>query len=87
MITIGRIVHYSLSEADVSQIARQRSKLPIIGNTVRRGDILPLIVTTTFSNNIINGQAILDGLDTLWVTSVKQGYNPGEWNWPPIVKT
>ena len=30
----------------------------------------------------VNGQAILDGDDVLWVTSAPQGESPGCWNWP-----
>lgn len=30
----------------------------------------------------VNGQAILDGNDTLWVTSAPQGGERGCWDWP-----
>lgn len=31
----------------------------------------------------VNGQAFLDGNDTIWVTSVPQGTFNGAWNWIP----
>ncbi|KKK65507.1 hypothetical protein LCGC14_2973460, partial [marine sediment metagenome] len=27
----------------------------------------------------VNGQAFLDGNDSLWVTSVQEGYESGQW--------
>lgn len=30
----------------------------------------------------VNGQAFLDGNDTLWVTSAPHGDQPGSWEWP-----
>lgn len=34
----------------------------------------------------VNGQAFLDGNDTLWVTSAPQGDGNGFWDWPEVVK-
>lgn len=31
----------------------------------------------------VNGQAFLDGNDTLWVCSAPEGDWPGSWSWPP----
>jgi hypothetical protein len=30
----------------------------------------------------VNGQAFLDGNDVLWITSAKEGTEPGQWSWP-----
>ena len=30
----------------------------------------------------VNGQVLLDGNDALWVTSIKEGTEPGQWHWP-----
>lgn len=56
-----------------------------IGNRVDAGEVVPLIVTKDWGNGSINGQAILDGNDSLWVTSVSFGIEHGEWQWywPP----
>lgn len=31
----------------------------------------------------VNGQAFLDGNDTLWITSAPEGEFNGAWEWPP----
>lgn len=62
-----------------------------IGNTAREGDVVPLMVVRVWPDEYgagapgVNGQAMLDGNDTLWVTSVKEGAEPGTWTWPPRV--
>lgn len=49
------------------------------GNTVRAGQQYPLIVTRRFGDGAVNGQVMLDGSDTLWVTSVFEGEQPGQY--------
>lgn len=62
-----------------------------IGNTAREGDTVPLLVVRVWPNEYgenvpgVNGQAFLDGNDVLWVTSAKEGTQPGQWSWPPRV--
>ena len=34
----------------------------------------------------VNGQVFLDGNDSLWVTSAKEGTTPGTWCWPERVE-
>jgi hypothetical protein len=65
-----------------------------IGNSAQAGDTVPLVVVRVWPNEFgegkhgVNGQAILDGNDVLWVTSAKendQSNPPGEfgtWRWP-----
>jgi hypothetical protein len=87
--TIGRIVHYRLSADDVTNIKAQRLDNDLIrGNQPCEGQVLPLIVTIVWPNEYgdhegINGQVLLDGNDSLWVTSRKDGAEPGCWSWPP----
>jgi len=106
--TIGRIVHYRLSELDVGEIRRRRvSRNDIadgiergvwpmgaqahVGNPVNVGDVVPLVVIRPWHHpgmyeqgaSVLNGQALLDGADSLWVMSVKEGSEPGTWCWPP----
>jgi hypothetical protein len=94
--TIGRLVHYKLSESDAAQINRRRVAQPHspewpagaqahVGNNVAAGETVPLIVIRNWSADLINGQALLDGNDQFWVTSAHQGDEPGQWNWPPRV--
>lgn len=116
--TIGRILHYRLSEQDVAAMTRRRTTSASIaarmknaippqegqnqdtiygwpagaqahiGNPVSVGAIVPLIVVVVWPNEFghgipgVNGQALLDGNDALWVTSAKEGTEPGTWSWP-----
>lgn len=58
-----------------------------IGSPHYTGQLVPLIVVVAWEPNGggINGQAILDGNDVLWVTGVTQGTAPGTWRWPERV--
>lgn len=62
-----------------------------IGNPVSEGEIVPLVVVRVWPNEFgegvpgVNGQAFLDGNDALWITSAKEGTEPGTWAWPPRV--
>ncbi len=59
-----------------------------IGNPVYAGEEVPLVVVVVWPNEFgerfhgINGQVLLDGNDSLWVTSVRDGTEPGTWHWP-----
>lgn len=81
--SIGRIVHYTISDHDAEMINRRRVAKPHepgwpagavahSGNSVRAGEIYPLIITRVWNEDpgTINGQVLLDGNDSLWVTSV-----------------
>lgn len=86
--TIGQIVHYVLSAVDCERICRNRKqKWPggdqaYLGNDVSIGELMPMIVCVVWSNEYVNGQVFLDGDDLLWVTSVKEGVEPGTWRSP-----
>ena len=94
--TIGRIVHYRLSAVDVGEINRRRNGDPHspswpsgaqahVGNYVNPGEVVPMIVAKVWGPDCINGQAILDGNDSLWVTSALLGDGERNWSWPPRV--
>lgn len=98
--TIGRIVHYRLGDQDAAQINKQRADaydhlsehrtnsngvVLHIGNSVQPGDVYPLVITRTWGGSSVNGQVLLDGSDTLWVTSVTEGEGTRNWFWPPRV--
>lgn len=97
MVTIGRIVLYRLREQDAKAINRRRSAergahwpdgaQAHFGNPVQAGEVYPMVVCRVWPNEYgtqpgVNGQVILDGSDSLWVTSAKEGDLPGEWSWP-----
>lgn len=101
--TIGRIVHYTLTEQDASQINKRRADawahMPEhrnnsngvavhVGNEVRAGDVYPLVITRVWGStegSSVNGQVLLDGSDSLWVTSVSEGEGERHWCVPPRV--
>ena len=59
-----------------------------IGNPISEGELVPMIITKVWPHEYgvgqhgVNGQAVLDGNDVLWITSAKQGTEPGQWQWP-----
>ena len=62
-----------------------------IGNHATDGDIVPMLIVRVWPHEFgegipgVNGQAFLDGNDALWVTSAREGTDPGQWQWPPRV--
>ena len=87
--TPGRIVEYTLTEQDVARINEQRGTEgnSSRGNSVSTGDTYPLVITRVWGSaegSAVNGQVLLDGNDTLWVTSVSQG--EGERQFRPFAR-
>jgi hypothetical protein len=88
--TIGRIVHYRLSEQDMPRITalvnepRPSGRSHVL-NPTRVGDTVPAIVVASWAEQTANLHVLLDGEVTLWVTSAKEGDVPGTWAWPPRV--
>ena len=62
-----------------------------IGNPLYEGAEVPMVIIRVWPDEFgtgipgVNGQAFLDGNDSLWVTSVKEGNEPGTWHWPERV--
>lgn len=56
------------------------------GNDVAEGDEFPMVIVRIWGPEMVNGQVLLDGSDTLWATSVHEGDQPGEWHWPERVE-
>jgi len=55
------------------------------GNSVNEGDAFPMMITRVWGDtpsSAVNGQVMLDGNDTAWVTSVSEGTGPGHFVWP-----
>ncbi len=87
--TIGRIVIYKLNEWDVQRVKEFGDHN---GNYyVSLGQEFPLIIVRVWPDEYgtgvpgVNGQVILDGRERLWITSAKEGTEPGTWNWPERV--
>lgn len=97
--SVGRIVHYKLSDANVELLRKIRKMSDSVphqpgvqahaGNTPQHGDILPMMIVRVRPDEGgpgipgVNGQVFLDGNDVLWVTSVHEGPERGQWQWPP----
>lgn len=94
---IGAIVHYTLSMQDAERINRRRvanqakiandalGYVAHTGNAVAVGDVFPMVITRRWGDrpeSKVNGQVLLDGNDTLWVTSVVVGEGVGTYSWP-----
>jgi len=99
MLTIGRIVHYTLSASDAEAINRRRSDFSTflsaapkgvgyvghVGNYVDVGEVYPAVIVRVFGANSANLQVLLDGNDTYWATSRVEGEGPNTWKWPDRV--
>lgn len=95
--SIGRIVLYVLSETDCEAIRAQRQRArnaelvsmnEAMGNPVAPGDIVPAVIVRVWNedNGLMNGQAILDGGDSLWLLSRHRDDSkaPQTWHWPEV---
>ncbi|WP_086846805.1 hypothetical protein [Amycolatopsis kentuckyensis] len=98
--SIGRIVHYALSDSDVAEVNRRRNDAyksmaqhrdnadgsqVHVGNAVNPGEVYPMVITRVWGDQpgaAVNGQVLLDGNDSLWVTSRCGGDAPGQYAWP-----
>ena len=87
--TIGRIVHYTLSESDVALIKDLRERMagivPTVGNVVEPGQVYPAMIVRTWSDApiaYVNLQVFLDGNHVYWATSRQAGVGDGHWEWP-----
>lgn len=84
-VQIGDTLIYRLSQYDVQRFAQGNRLSREHGNPLNIGDELPLIVAKVWPHEFgegvpgVNGQVILDGPETLWVTSVQEGNRPGTW--------
>lgn len=53
------------------------------GSQVNVGDIVSLTVTAIRPLDAsVNGQAVLDGNDNVWVVNAREGSGPGNWSTP-----
>jgi hypothetical protein len=96
--SVGRIVHYTLNQADADAINRRRADFTAaesaagrtgfvghVGNSASEGDVCAAVVVRTWGYPSVNLQVLLDGTDTYWATSRSEGDGPGHWSWPPRV--
>lgn len=68
--------------------ARTSGNQAHIGNQVTVGEVFPAMIVRVWGDDdtaLVNLQVFLDGNDTLWATSRRQGENEKEWREPPRV--
>ncbi|WP_129308004.1 hypothetical protein [Streptomyces sp. L2] len=95
--SVGRIVHYQLTEHDATDINRRRQDfhqsrsadertgfVGHVGNHAAAGDVYPAVIVRVWSESTTtcNLQVLLDGTDTYWATSRAEGSEAGTWAWP-----
>lgn len=94
--TVGRIVHYRLSEDDAANINQRRHLSELAppsewgfqahrGNRAEPGQVFPATIVRTFGDDeesAVNLSVQLDGNDTHWATSRTLGDVDGTWSWP-----
>lgn len=90
--TVGRIVHYLLSEEDVARILDQLSHNPpdvsAQFNEPRLGQPYAAMVTSVNDHPVhsdVNLSVWLDGPANYFAPSRREGTQPGTWCWPPRV--
>lgn len=79
--SVGRIVHYALSDGDVDTITRDYPDRNT-RNSVSPGQVFPAMMVATWGGEYVNLQVFLDGACTYWATSRGEGDEPGKWLWP-----
>jgi len=94
-LTLGDRVRYLLTAEQAAEINSRRFNASVdpgdwrptgvqvhVGSRVIDGDVVALDVTKVSLDGQINGRALLDGNDVLWVTGVSEGTEPGTWQRP-----
>lgn len=80
---VGDVVLYRLAHHDVTRGAERRTTgtSPRSGNPLAAGEQYPMLIVRTWDSThaSVQGQVFVDGDYTLWVTSVKQGDEEGQW--------
>lgn len=78
--TIGRVVIYNTTD-------EEQKALNLFGN---KSEKLPAIIVAVWGeseDSAVNLKVETDGtIPALWRTSTNRGDEPGQWNWPEIVK-
>lgn len=98
--TIGRIVHYTVTEAEAAATNKRRADFAAhrktegysdtgyvahTGNRVTAGDVFPAMIVRVWGDqpgSAVQLQVFLDGVDTLWATSVTEGEGERHFAWP-----
>ena len=84
---LGEILLLSLSEHDCQRIVNWGRRHQFNFNSPSIGQIVPFVAVALWPGEYpevpqhgVNGQALIDGEFSLWVTSAKFGPEPGQWS-------
>jgi hypothetical protein len=80
--TVGRIVLYKLDESDCNVIKHRRGAAQ--GNVPHAGEVYPAVVVRSWGGPSVNLQVLLDGPDSYWAVSRKEGAEEAQWAWPRL---
>ena len=76
--TIGRILHYVLTESDIARI-------PWGGGNAEPGQVVPAIVVSDVGNGALSLHAFPEAQTSVWVYARGEGSERGQWSWPPRI--
>jgi len=79
---LGRTVLYKLDafHANKANEAHAPEGIRHLGNEHRQGDLVPMVIVREWGPGLVNGRVLLDGHGSLWVTSVHEGLELGQWH-------
>lgn len=88
----AKAINQRRKDADLARNQRATNKVDAInvqgfqehvGNQAEAGMHVPMVIVRVWSQEtgMVNGKALLDGNDDLWVTSRALGDGPGTWHW------
>lgn len=79
-VKLGEMLHYRIAKDDAAERndLRKTAAHQHQGHKLEAGDEVPFLVTKLGNDGKFNGQAFLDGNDTLWIRNVTLGDDEGQ---------
>lgn len=79
-VKLGEMLHYRIAKDDAAERndLRKTAAHQHQGHKLEAGEVVPFIVTALGKDGKFNGQAFLDGNDTLWVKNATLGDEDGQ---------
>jgi hypothetical protein len=79
-VKLGEMLHYRVGKDDANERndLRKTAAHQHQGHKLDAGEVVPFIVTKLGNDGKFNGQAFLDGNDSLWVKNVTLGDEDGQ---------
>lgn len=85
-VKLGEVLHYRIGKEDAAERndLRKTAAHQHQGHKIDTGEVVPFIVTKLGNDGKFNGQAFLDGNDTLWVKNTTLGEEDGQCARPQV---